>query len=185
MNLDQLERQYSGVEQSVVGDPELPYHYDVALHEVQDLMQPLFAEDISEWVSRQYREAYRAKQQDERSKPLCACSSRRCRLKNGKLPYQLRRRSSSFTRRPSPEEQLQSYLKRHPEAVVISEALDNLRERKAEVAKRLSTIESALSDYSKDIDPLPKWVLPDDMPDIELYDPGSDADAEPEPQEAD
>ena len=184
MHLTQLKNDYNRVEQAVAGDAGLPERYVVALHEIQALMQPLVAEDASEWVSRKYRKAYTAKQKDERTDSLCRCPSRRCRLKNGKLPYQLRRRTSQFTDRQSPEEQLRAYLKRHPEAVVIDEALDSLRERKGEIARRLSVLEHSLDGYSEEQDPLPAWMLPEDYDETQGPDASTSTD-DGEAQEAD
>lgn len=191
MHLEQLKDDYNRVEQAVAGDPGLPEKYVLALHEIQRLMQPLVAEDASEWVSRKYRKAYQAKQNEERNESLCKCPSRRCRLKKGKLPYQLRRRKSRFTPTQSPEEQLRAYLKRHPSAVVIDEALDMLRDRKAEIARRISVLEHAANAYSEDDDPLKEWLLPeqhreadedgeDDQPTV-----GNQGAETPTPQEAD
>lgn len=179
MHLEQLKDDYNRVEQAVAGDPELPEEYVLALHEIQRLMQPLVAEDASEWVSRKYRKAYKAKQKDERNKSLCRCSSRRCRLKNGKLPYQLRRRTSEFTPTQSPEEQLRAYLKRHPQALVIDEALDTLRDRKSEIARRLSVLEHATNAYTHENDPLKEWLLPADRREA---DAGEDTD-QPTPRD--
>lgn len=180
MDLDTLRNDYKRVELAV-SDGTLPQRYVLALSKAQELLQPLLGEDTSEWVSQYYRDAYQDWRNGDRDESLCTCSSRRCRLKHGTLPYQLRRRQSALTSTPSPEEQLQEYLKRHPEAIVISEALDALRDRKVKVARHLSTIEHSLDGYrgpnheDGEHDPLPAAYVPGE----------SDAEDEPAADETD
>lgn len=177
-----LEDHYNTVDLAVSGDGGLPEHYIYALTEIHELMAPLVADDISEWVSREYRREWQRKQGGERDAPLCRCQSRRCRLKTGTLPYQLRRRSSRYAQRQTPEQQLRDFLKRHPEAVVIDEALDNLRERKDEVKRRLSMLEFCIDAYDEEAgdDPLPEWMLPDEDSEVMTSDRVVPLEADPE-----
>lgn len=130
-----------------VTNPSLPADDSDELSEqladVEEEMLLILHGDIGEWVSDFYREEYRDHQVAERDEPLCDCANPRCRLKHGELPRPLRKSQRQvFGDSETGEERLQSYLKRHPEARVIDEALDSLVKRKRDIMTRLRDIRS-------------------------------------------
>lgn len=97
--------------------------------------------DLGEWVNRYYREQYRQFQTGERDAPLCECPNPRCGLKRGTLPYQLRQRDSTVRERDrEPTAVLRQFLREHPQARVIDDALDTLESDRQAVADQLREI---------------------------------------------
>lgn len=86
-----------------------------------------------DYLSRYYREWYRDWQNGERDAP-CECSNPACPLKNGRLPYEIRRAESPFSsvETPDPETRIRNYLDDHPGARVLDEAVDDLEQKKHE-----------------------------------------------------
>lgn len=111
-------------------DEELEAKYDEAV----DLLRELRDGNLRDWVTREYRERYEAWQNGDADVP-CNCSDPACPLKNGRLPYAIRRDESPFSiREPTPmDDRIKSYLDDHPEAVVLSDALEELAEKKHRV----------------------------------------------------
>lgn len=119
-------------------EPELDEEYAHRFSEIEAKLEKLWWRDTAEWVSERYREAYRARQADEREAPLCTCSNPRCPLKQGQVPYALRRRETTLdTPDRTPLAELKAYMKTHPDAVIIDEALQELRDLRAAVSDAL------------------------------------------------
>jgi hypothetical protein len=108
-------------------DEELEAKYNEGV----ELLRDLGDGNLRDWVTRQYRERYEAWQAGDAAVP-CNCSDPACPLKNGRLPYAIRRDESPFSiREPTPmEDRIKGYLDDHPEAVVLSDALEELAEKK-------------------------------------------------------
>lgn len=121
-------------------EPELDESYVERFAAIERQLGQLWWRDTAEWVDEFYREAYRAEEAGERERPLCRCSNPRCPLKHGKIPYQLRRRETTLTTAErTPIDELKAFLKTHPEAVIIDEALQQLRETRENVSDELVT----------------------------------------------
>jgi len=113
-------------------------------HDIEKRLETLWSRDHAEWIAGFYRNAYRAFQAGDRDDPPCECPNPRCPLKQGSVPYQLRRRRTNLdTPETTPMETLRSYLKTHPEATVIEEALEEIESLRADVME-------ALADYNRD-----------------------------------
>lgn len=159
MNLTVIKDRYVEA-RSTAEDPDLPERYGAAVAAIEADMEPLFGNDIAEWVSGYYRTQYRAWKAGDRDTSLCDCPDPRCRLKRGTLPYQLRRPDPE----QSPEEQLRAYLKRHADAVVIDEARTELRELKIDIGDRLARLNrAARAQRQGRTDALPDDLVPDDF----------------------
>lgn len=123
---------------SYAQEPELDEEYAERFAAIEAKLEKLWWRDTAEWVSTRYREAYRAAQDGEREEPLCRCPNPRCPLKQGQVPYALRRRETVLeTPDKTPLQTLKAYLKTHPKAVIIDEALQDLRDLRAEVSDEL------------------------------------------------
>lgn len=146
---------------SYAQDPDLSDEYKNRFADIERKLSLLWFRDTAEWVAEFYREAYRLRQRDERENPLCTCSNPRCPLKQGQVPYQLRRRETSLnTPARTPMDELKAFLKTHPQAVVIDEALQHLRDLRSEVSDDLVSFNrDARSDleeiYGEDYDSVP------------------------------
>lgn len=100
--------------------------------EANELVRDLGDDNLVDYVSRRYRDWYRAWQAGERRAP-CECSNPACPLKNGRLPYAIRRDTSPFSLRDgddTAEHRLRSYLDEHPEALVIDDTMDELETKR-------------------------------------------------------
>jgi hypothetical protein len=108
-------------------DEELEAKYNEGV----SLLRELGDGNLRDWVTREYRERYEAWQHGDADVP-CNCSDPACPLKNGRLPYAIRRDESPFSiREPTPmEDRIKGYLDDHPEAVVLSDALEELAKKK-------------------------------------------------------
>jgi hypothetical protein len=113
-------------------------------HDIEGRLETLWSRDHAEWIAGFYRNAYRAWTAGDRDDPPCNCPNPRCPLKQGSVPFQLRRRKTSLdTPDRTPMETLRAYLKTHPEATVIEEALAEIEGLRADVME-------ALADYNRD-----------------------------------
>lgn len=113
---------------SYAQDPDIGPEYAQRFADIERKLGKLWWRDTAEWVAEFYREAYRAKQAGDREKPLCRCPNPRCQLKHGGVPYQLRRRETTLaTPERTPMAELKAFLKTHPDAAIIDEALQHLR----------------------------------------------------------
>lgn len=123
---------------SYAQEPDLDEEYTERFADIEAKLEKLWWRDTAEWVAEFYREAYRARCRGERDDSLCDCPNPRCPLKNGGVPYQLRRRATTLdTPERTPMEELKAFLKVHPAAVVIDEALQELRDLRSDVGDEL------------------------------------------------
>lgn len=99
--------------------------------EANALVRELGDGNVRDWVSEQYRSHYQDWLAGD-ADPPCRCSNPGCPLKNGRLPYEIRRDDSLFSIRDTPaiEDRIKSFLDDHPEAVVLSDALEDLEGKK-------------------------------------------------------
>lgn len=127
VRLKNLQSQAGGaVEHSHVPD-ELVEQYK----EANEILRELGDGNLRDWVTQQYREWYQDWLAGERDAP-CKCSNPGCPLKNGKLFYEIRRSDSPFSIRTGTpmEDRIKAALDDHPEAVVLSESLTELQDKK-------------------------------------------------------
>lgn len=108
-------------------DEELADKYDEGV----ELLRELGDGNLRDWVAKEYRERYDDWENGDGDVP-CDCPDPACPLKNGRLPYAIRRDESPFSiREPTPmEDRIKNYLDDHPEADVLSEALEDLAAKK-------------------------------------------------------
>lgn len=114
-----------------VDRPEVSERLEARYTQANDLYVELSDGDLRDWVTRKYRAWYNEWRNGERGPP-CKCSDPGCPLKNGSLPYSVRRNESVFSGRhlPDTDERIKEFLDGHPEAVALSEPLDELREKR-------------------------------------------------------
>lgn len=126
----------------LVGD--LPEEEEQKFEEANELVRELGNDNLLDYIGRQYRAWYRAWRNDERGPP-CKCSNPACPLKNGRLPYEIRRRPSPFaqTSHPEAEDRLRNYLDGHPQAIVIDETVDDLEDKKFRAEDLLRSVLTA------------------------------------------
>lgn len=146
MDLKNIETIYRQVV-TKVSKPGVPDHVADDLRDIERRLQPLQEGDVAEFVSRRVREAHR---NDDRDEPICECPDPACDLKRGRLPYPLRRRESPGRAAEAPERRLRSYLRRHPDAVIVDEALDELQTEKADVARELRLVLGEARDHIRE-----------------------------------
>lgn len=156
---------------SYAQDPSLDERYARRFAAIERKLEKLWWRDTAEWIAEFYREAYRAKQREERDDPLCTCPNPRCPLKHGGVPYQLRRRETTLdTPERTPMEELKAYLKTHSDAVIIDEALQQLRTLRSEVGDELVSFNrDARRDVDEDSENAP---MDDPLVDSVPTDPG-------------
>lgn len=135
-----LERLYDAAEEAVE-TPHLGDEFEERFAEAEALYHEVGDVDIGDWTERFYRREYRRSERGDRDAHLCNCRNPRCPLNRGSLPYQLRRRDSSVREDGrEPTEVLRQFLKEHPGAVVIDDALDELEKKRQECAERFRRI---------------------------------------------
>lgn len=125
--LESLKQRASGA----VVHAHVPQELEAQYERAHDIYVELGDGDLRDWVTEQYREWYNDWQAGERDAP-CRCSSPGCPLKNGRLPYQIRHDGSPFemTTTPPVDERIKAFLDEHPEAIVLDEAMQELREKR-------------------------------------------------------
>lgn len=115
--------------------------YMSRFRDIEEDLHTLWHRDMAEWIEQRYRSEFQQWQRGEREEPPCTCGNPRCPLLQGQVPYQLRRRSTTLDREEQPPmEALKAYLKQHPDALVIDEALTDLRNLRSDVAARLNEL---------------------------------------------
>ena len=148
MEYKNLNRLYEQAEAVVAAMEHIPGDARERLMDVREQIDELDDGDVAEWVANYYRERYRSSKSAD-GDAVCLCSNPRCTYKRGKLPYAIRRPASPL----SPNEQrieirLRNELKRHPEAVVIDNALSKLRQTKREATDELLALLRDCRDYN-------------------------------------
>ena len=148
MEYENLNRLYGQAEVVVAAMEHIPDDARKRLMDVREQIDELDDGDVAEWVANYYRERYRASKQTD-GEPVCVCSNPRCTFKRGQLPYAIRRPASPL----SPGEQrieirLRNELKRHPEAIVIDDALTELRQTKRDATDELLSLLRDCRDYN-------------------------------------
>lgn len=109
----------------------VPTELEAKYEKGHDLFVELGDGELRDWVAERYREWYQEWQDGEREPP-CRCANPACALKNGRLPYEIRHDGSPFemTNTPPVDDRIKNYLDEHPEAVVLHDAMQELREKR-------------------------------------------------------
>lgn len=127
------------VREPVLGEQERDFKGEFS--DIEEDLFKLWHRDMAEWIEQRYRDEFQKWEQGNREKPPCTCGNPRCPLLQGKVPYQLRRRSTTLgDDEEKPMDALKNYLKEHPDALVIDEALTELREIRSDVARRMTDL---------------------------------------------
>ena len=95
-------------------------------------------------VSKELAEAYRARQNGDREKPLCYCSNPMCDPKNGNVPRRVQAGDPLIEEPRSPARRISDYRQRHPEDVVMGETLESWTGRKADIRRRIAKVEATI-----------------------------------------
>jgi hypothetical protein len=133
MEFSDLKFLYDEAEGLVADSETVPEDAESRLIEIRESIDELADGDVAEWVERYYREKYR-----DDSYRVCTCRNPACTYKRGKMAYSLRQPSSSLTTTDTTiEQRIRNELKRHPDARVLDDALDELRARKREAVRAL------------------------------------------------
>lgn len=125
--LEELKMRASGA----VSNPSVPMRLEARYEQAHDIYVELGDGNLRDWVTQEYREWYQDWKNDERGPP-CNCSDCGCPLKNGSLPYIVRKHDSVFSERtlPPTDDRIKEFLDQHPEAVALSESMQELREKR-------------------------------------------------------
>lgn len=136
-NLQELKAQASGAAAQPGVSDDIVQQYEDA----RDLLYELGDGNLRDWVSRQYREWYQAWLTGEKPAP-CQCSNPGCPLKNGSLPYEIRRQDSEFTMGTLPpvRDRIKNFLDDHSEAVVLHDAVEELEEKQHRAESMLEEV---------------------------------------------
>lgn len=166
----ELESRYlkaaSYAQESILGEekPDLV----ATFHDLEARLETLWSRDHAEWIAGFYRDAYRiatgstnagdvdmtgAADRFSDGDALCECPNPRCPLKKGRVPYQLRRRTTSLsTPETTPMETLRSYLKTHPDAVVIEAALKEIEALRGDLLEGFASFNRDAHGFLKERD---------------------------------
>jgi hypothetical protein len=99
------------------------------------------------FIRRYVQDKHAKRDLDERSKPLCRCADSACPSKRGELhPQILPRRGGVDELEPGVEDRVDAFVNGEHDDVVVSEAVDKLVDRYAEIMPDLTRAVSKLED---------------------------------------
>lgn len=167
---DTLYRRYSSAD-DFIKQEGCPEELADRFHEIEDTLRALWYADTARWMFRFYRDEWREWEDGDREEPPCRCGDPGCPWLNGEVPYQLRRRESDLRKETRDATKiLRDYQKRHPQAVVVDEALDALTENRSSASEALSSLirelKAAAAEDDTFRDPIEDVNLEEDLIDL-------------------